>query len=115
MTPAITTTAYRHRSPLRSPTDGGLGWRKVGEVATGYRMMTNLGCTFTSRKTALLTYLDVKDADVTDRGYTVHPRSSWGAAGAHVGLTCDIIDLDWFAAQASATLPGSHQPSQDRN
>jgi sialidase-1 len=63
---------FHHHYGLRTPlsaarsTDGGYTWTRLGNIADGNYEYTNLGCTFISNKTAIVTYTAVIDPDAMD-------------------------------------------------
>ncbi|MBT3272851.1 MAG: exo-alpha-sialidase [Spirochaetales bacterium] len=87
---------YGLRTPLSAAVskDRGKSWRKIGDIDGGDTMLTNLGCTFTSDGTALVTYLHINDPEVQDGKFIGRTGQGWHAG--HTGLKCAIIERDWF-------------------
>lgn len=79
---------YGKRTPLTAAVsqDGGKTWRIVGNLAEDPNVeYTNIGCTFTSKGTAIVTYLFAQPAWSRD----------------HISLDAAIVDLSWLTRQAA--------------
>lgn len=87
------------RSPLSAAVsnDGGRSWQKVGDIDAGDNMLTNLGCTFLSTGTAVVTYLSTPDPEIVDGVYR-GTRSTREERQATFSMTlrAALIPPDWF-------------------
>ena len=75
---------FGERSPLSAAIseDGGATWRRLGNIATGPKEFTNLGCTFLSSGGAIVTFM------VDDPPF----------ARSRIDLAAALIDHRWFRA-----------------
>jgi len=87
------------RSPLSAArsSDGGRSWVKVGDVESGDCMMTNLGCTFLSSGTGILTYLNGPDPEIENGVYrgTASTKEERDAQSRRE-LKAALIPRAWF-------------------
>jgi sialidase-1 len=87
------------RSPLSaaSSSDGGRSWRKIGNIDGGNCMLTNLGCTFLSSGTAVVTYLATPDPEI-ENGVYRGTRSTKAERNAQfeMELKAALIPRTWF-------------------
>lgn len=86
----------RHHYGLRTPLtaaisrDGGITWKKVGDIETGPFEYMNLNCSFTSSGKALLTYTKVEDPQITQQDMSL-PFERTG-----MDLMLANIERGWF-------------------
>lgn len=96
--------ADHHHCGIRSPlsaaisSDGGRSWDRLGDIDAGDRMLTNLGCTFLSSGTAVLTYLSTPDPEIVNGVYRGR-RSTEEERNAQFEMTlrAALIPRSWFS------------------
>ena len=96
---------YGIRTPLSAALskDGGKTWRKVGNVDRGDYMFTNLGCTMLSNGSAVVTYLEKKDPEITDEEYLdPHVTVEEKEHDYSMDLKVAVISPSWWQAKASS-------------
>jgi sialidase-1 len=88
------------RSPLSAAlsSDGGCSWNKIGDIAAGDSMLTNLGCTFLSSGAAIVTYLATPDPEIVNGVYRGTPSTKEErAAQFEMELKAALIPPAWFS------------------
>ncbi len=90
------------RSPLSAAIsrDGGHSWIKIGDIDAGDCMLTNLGCTFLSSGTAIVTYLKTPDPEI-EHGVYRGTRSTKAERKAQfeMELVAALVPNAWFTGR----------------